>query len=523
MVRRVLLAVIGLASCPQIAVGETLAEAISQAYATNPVLQSQRYDLKSVDESYIQALSGLRPKAELQFSGEYVDSRAGDATQALRLAADPFVGRRLQSNRNDVRIVIEQLLYSGGQVSSSVDAAGYRIRAGRETLRASEADLLLQVITAYADVRRDEQSLTVRKDNLKALERQNEMTEARRIAGEVTRTDTEQAKAQLEAALVQISYAEAQLQASRASYASLVGQNPGTLDEPPPLPFLPQTLDKAFEVAEANNPDLRRAGFTERESRMLADQARSSNHAVVSARTSYGTTGELVPYFGRDQDKEFTFSITLSKPLFSGGANDSGYRQALNRNGGDRLRIEAERRTVMQNVRLAWNQLITADRNLAIQTRQLAAAEIAAQGMQEEFRYGQRSTLDLLVAEQNLREAQLALIASRHDSYVAQATLLRQMGYLEARVVLVGLNIYDPSAHLRQIKEKGDVPWEGLIRKIDASGKNEAGGLKLEGPDQSGLTPTVSDDRPIVRKGGLGTRTPTVPKPGTAGPTSKKE
>ncbi|MFP1133332.1 TolC family protein, partial [Asticcacaulis sp. W401b] len=377
------------------------------------------------------------------------------------------VGRRLESNRNDIRIVVQQLLYSGGQASAAIDAAEYRIRAGRETLRASEGELLLQVITAYTDVQRDELSLQVRRENLNALERQNEMTEARRVAGEVTRTDTEQAKAQLEAALVQISYAEAQLQASRATYATLVGQNPGSLEALPVLPFLPVSLEEAFDIATENSPELRRAGFTERESRMTANQARAANNMVVSARSSYGTTGELVPYFGRDQDKEFTFSISVTKPLFSGGANDSGYRESLNRNAGDRLRIEAERRNVLQNVRLAWNQVITSERNVAIQKRQLAAAEIAAQGMQEEFRYGQRSTLDVLVAEQNLREAQLALINSNRDVYVAQATLLRQIGYLEAKVVLVGINIYDPSTHLRTVKKSGEVPWEELIRVVD--------------------------------------------------------
>ncbi|MFP1133344.1 TolC family protein, partial [Asticcacaulis sp. W401b] len=418
------------------------------------------------------------------------------------------VGRRLESNRNDIRVVVQQLLYSGGQASAAIDAAEYRILAGRETLRASEGELLLQVITAYTDVQRDEQSLQVRRENLKALERQNEMTEARRVAGEVTRTDTEQAKAQLEAALVQISYSEAQLQASRATYATLVGQNPGSLESLPILPFVPVSLEEAFDIATENNPELRRAGFTERESRMTANQARAANNMVVSARSSYGTTGELVPYIARDQDKEFTFSISVTKPLFSGGANDSGYRETLNRNAADRLRIEAERRNVLQNVRLAWNQVVTSERNVAIQKRQLAAAEIAAQGMQEEFRYGQRSTLDVLVAEQNLREAQLAMINSRRDVYVAQATLLRQIGYLEARVVLVGLNIEDPSTYLRSVKEKGDVPWEGVIQSLDRKDGERDGPTLVMPADKASSNYQMTPGTASQRDDMLGTDTP---------------
>jgi outer membrane protein len=494
---------------------DTLVEAIVQAYQSNPVLQSQRYDLKAVDEAYIRAYSALRPNVELQFSGEYVDSRAGEATEALRLAADPLASRRLESNRNDVRLVIEQLLYSGGQAASAITAAEYRIHSSREALRATEGELLLQVIGAYQDVRRDEQSLKVRQNNLMALERQLEMTEARRIAGEVTRTDTEQAKAQLESARVQITFSEQQLQLSRANYASLVGQNPSALIAPPPLPLLPSSLDEAFDLAETNNPELLQAGFNERESKTLADQNRSAHGFVVRARTTYGTTGELVPYFARDQDKELTFSLTVTKPLFSGGSNQSNYREALNRNSGDRLRIEVARRSVMQNIMQAWNQVVTAKRNIEFQKRQLAAAEIASQGMKEEFRYGQRSTLDVLVAEQSLREAQLALIASGRDAYVAEAGLLRHTGYLEARLLIVGLNAYDPSANLRQVKEKGDVPWEGAIRAIDGLGAKKARLPSLESPDQRRLSPKMATPKSSPEGDQLGTQTPITPKPGT--------
>ena len=497
---------------------QTLAQAIARAYQSNPTLQSQRYELRALDDAYGRAHAGLRPSAELQITGDYADNRAGDATQALRLVGDPLAGRRLESNQGQARVVIQQPLYSGGQASGAVDLAALRIRAGREALRGAEGDLLLQVIAAYADVRRDLESLAVRRANLAALERQLDITQARQEAGEVTRTDVAQAQAQLDAVRAQIALAQVQFQVSRASYAALVGEDPGELEAPPPLPLLPSDVEDAFDLAEAGNPDLAQAKLAEQQSRRQADLARGAGRATVSARTSYGSTGELSPFYAQDQDVSWTASISITKPLYAGGAYRAGYHETLDRNGADRLRIEAARRQVIQNVLSAWNQAAAARANIKVQLAQAAAAQIAFDGMSEEFRVGQRSTLDVLVAEQNLREAQLALLGSRRDAYVAEAALLRQTGRLEVRALALGAPLYDPSAHLRAVKSQGAVPWEGLIDALDRTFEPKAASPRLEQPAAPSSPPALVEgplepqaDRP------LGEHSRTTPIPGTVG------
>ena len=497
---------------------DTLAEAIARAYQSNPTLQSQRYELRALDDAYVRAHAGLRPSAELQITGDYADNRAGDATQALRLVADPLAGRRLESNQGQARVVVEQPLYSGGQASGAVDLAALRIRAGRETLRGAEGDLILQVIAAYADVRRDLQSLAVRRANLAALERQLDITQARQEAGEVTRTDVAQAQAQLEAVRGQIVLAQVQFQASRANYAALVGEDPGELEAPPPLPFLPDDLEDAFDLAEAGNPDLAQAKLAEQQSRRQADLAKGAGRATVSARTSYGSTGELAPFYAQDQDVSWTASISVTKPLYAGGAYQASYHEALNRNGADRLRIEAARRQVIQNVLSAWNQTAAARANIRSQTAQVAAAQVAFDGMSEEFRVGQRSTLDVLVAEQNLREAQLALLGSRRDAYVGEAALLRQLGRLEVRALARGAPLYDPSAHLRAVKSDGAVPWEGLIGALDRTFEPRSAPPRLEQPATAWSPPAlVEGPAPPQADRPLGEHSRTTPLVGAGG------
>lgn len=463
-----------IAAAPSVGRAEGVVDALVRAYQSNPSLQSQRYELRALDEAYVRAHSGVRPSAELRITGDYADNRFGDAAQALRLVADPTVRRRLESNQGQATVILEQPLYSGGQASGAIDAAALRIRGGREALRVAEGDLLLQVIAAYADVRRDRQSLDVRRANLASLERQLDITKARQEAGEVTRTDVAQAQAQREAASAQIIAAQVQVEVSRATYAALVGENPGDLDPETPLPLLPATLEAAFDRAEQDNPDLERARLAERESHLQAQLAKRAARPTVTARTAYGTSGEFAPFYSQDQDSAWTATIAFSKPLFAGGAYQASYREALNRNGADLLRVETARRQVIQNVLSAWNQAAASRANIKIQTAQVQAAEIAVDGMSEEFRVGQRSTLDVLVAEQTLREAQLSLLSSRRDTYVAEAALLRQLGLLEMAVLTTGGGLYDPSAHLRAVRSKGAVPWEGLLVGLDRAGR---GGL----------------------------------------------
>jgi outer membrane protein len=263
--------------------------------------------------------------------------------------------------------------------------------------------------------------------------------------------------------------------------------------------LLPADLEEAFDLAEADNPSLTQARVSERQSRRQADLAKGAGRATVSARTAYGTTGELAPFYAQDQDVAWTATISITKPLYAGGAYRAGYQQALNQNAADRLDVEAARRQVVQNVLAAWNQAAAARANIKVQVAQAASAQIAFDGMSEEFRVGQRSTLDVLVAEQNLREAQLALLGSRRDAYVAEAALLRQLGRLEVRALAQGLPLYDPSAYLRKVKSQGAVPWEGLIGLLDGALEPKAAPLRLEQPDAfAGPVSLVADPPPQV-------------------------
>src|SRR6185437_8583995 len=266
------------AACAAPASAETLADAIALAYQTNPNLQAQRATQRALDESYVQARSGFRPQLSLQAAAVFDEFRTPRAArqQGIDTNGDgipdvfvPAQGSGIQrTNSGQLGLNLTQPIWTGGRTAAAVSAAQGDILSGRETLRRVESQVMLGVVQAYVDVRRDQEGVRIRQENVNVLQEQLKESKARFDVGEITRTDVAQAESRLAAARALLSSAVAQLGISRASYANLVGQNPGDLQPEPSLAYLlPGNPDDAFAVAEKFNPTLRAQVFAEQASR----------------------------------------------------------------------------------------------------------------------------------------------------------------------------------------------------------------------------------------------------------------
>ncbi len=448
---------------------ESLSDAIALAYETNPTLQAQRADQRALDETYVQARTALRPTADLGISATYSDSsRTGESdTASLGLSAS-------------------QPLLTGGRAVTGIDAATADVLQGRENLRAVEAQILSSVIQAYVDVRRDAEALRINQENVSVLQRQLDEASARFEVGEITRTDVAQAEARLASSQASLASAQAQLSVSRAAYAAVVGQSPADLDPEPALPGLPDSFDEAIAIAERNNPNVQAALRGEDAARARVALARAQYNPTLGLRANYGsadTVGDFARNF-TDND-EISATATVSIPLFTGGLTGSRVRQALERSNAAQINVQAARRDVLRNVSSSWATVLSTRAALAANEEQVRAASIAAEGVRQEAQVGLRTTLDVLNAELELRNAQLALIGSRRDNYVAQSLLLAAMGRLEAENLVPNAPIYDPERNFNRVKNKGAVPWEPIVEALD----------RLDAP--SGRHPRTDTDAPI--------------------------
>ncbi|TCS17274.1 outer membrane protein [Caulobacter sp. BK020] len=455
---------------------ETLADALALAYQTNPTLQGQRANQRFTDEGVVQAKTAFRPSVtgSASISGTHTNY------------ADPLVTRNVFGQVTSTRghsdsagsgasLSLGQALYTGGRASANLSAAEADVLAGREDLRSVEQSVLGSVIQSYVDVRRDQERLRIAQENVTVLTRQLEESRARFEVGEITRTDVAQSEARLAAAQASLSSAQAILAASRAAYAAVVGQNPTDLAPEPSLAaLLPASVEQAFDLVDKNNPSIQAARYAQQAAAARVAAAKAVYRPTVSARAGLGwDTSEVNSVGGqyRDYDRTLSGSVTASVPLFTGGLNASQVRAAQERENAARTAVEGAQRQALQQISTAWNNLLASRANLVSNEEQVRATKIAFEGVRQEQQVGLRTTLDVLNAQLELANAEVALVVARRDEYVASASVLQAMGVLNVANLAPEVERYDPVKSYSKVNHAfGWVPWEPVVRAVDKIG-----------------------------------------------------
>jgi outer membrane protein len=148
----------------------------------------------------------------------------------------------------------------------------------------------------------------------------------------------------------------------------------------------------------------------------------------------------------------------LTIPIYQGGSEYALIRQAKETLGQQRLNLDTSRDSVRQNIVQSWGQLEAAKANIEATQAQVQASEIALNGVREEARVGQRTTLDVLNAQQELVNARVALVSAQRDRVVASYTLLASVGRLSPQILALRVPTYDAAVHYHQVRDS----WAGV-------------------------------------------------------------
>ena len=159
-------------------------------------------------------------------------------------------------------------------------------------------------------------------------------------------------------------------------------------------------------------------------------------------------------------NKQFLGTVVglLTIPIYQGGGEYSAIRQSKETLGQQRLNLDVNRDQARATVVQSWGQLDAAKAQIEATTAQVNAAEIALDGVREQARVGERTTLDVLNAQQELVNARVALVTAQHDRVVASYTLLAAVGALSVQRLGLNVPIYDPQVHYQQVRDA----WIGL-------------------------------------------------------------
>ena len=446
MSKRLLIAVVLLATATTPLSAETLREALVKAYQTNPTLTGARAGQRATDEGVPLARARGLPGA----------TSTVNYSEFLEQGANSFLSpkRAVQAGLN-----ISVPIYQGGGVANAIKAADARVTAGQAGLRDTEASLFSQVVGAYMDVIRDSAIVSLNQQQVRVLGVNLEATKDRFQIGDLTRTDVAQSESRLALARGQLENAQAQLIASKESYIRLVGSPPTNLEPPPPLPNLPGSADLAVAVSIDSNPGLAASKSRRDAAKFDVSTARASRLPRLSAvgsesYTDYlgslGRTGTVSP---PQTARSTTIGLQATLPLYQGGAPAAQVRQAQALESQAIETVTATERSIIAQTRSSYAAYVASNQLIVSSETAVSASSLSLEGVRAENSVGTRTILDILNAEQELLNAQVNLVSARRNSYVAGFSLLAAMGKAQASDLgLDGGPLYDPQVNYRRVR-----------------------------------------------------------------------
>lgn len=455
----------------------TLREALIAVYQTNPQLERERANQRATDEGVpIARASGL-PSA---------NGSIGYTQNLYNSQVNPLSPARRGSLGLDLAVPV----YNGGSVRNSIRAAETRVEAGQANLRGAEAEIFTQAVTAYVDVLRDESIVNLNRQNVNVLRVNLQATRDRFEVGDLTRTDVAQSEARLALAEGQLRGVEARLIGSRETFIRVIGQAPGVLAAPPPLPNLPDDVVVAEDVALGSNPNIEAAKIALEATGYDVKSARGTRLPQVSLTSTgnyFNNLNSVRNPMGLMQEGiSSTIGANVRVPLFQGGLPAARVRQAQARQSSAMETVTLTERGTIAMTRTAFANYQSALGVIEASKVAVSANRLSLEGVRAENSVGTRTILEILNAEQELLNSQVNYVSAERDAYVAGFMLLSAMGKAEAKDLgLDGGPLYDPVANYKKVRgnmwdwadSEAPIPVGTSTRHVPAQTPNVETGL----------------------------------------------
>ncbi len=445
-------------------VPHTLQEALASAYLTNPTLQAERANLRSIDENVPTAVAGWRPTVSLTTSGT-LETGASSAGRENQPVTNPITGitttqqvtipgtalHGLRGYTTSVSAV--QPLYAGGRTTGQTHEAVNRVQAERANLISVEQQVFANVVSAYVGVIEDEQLLQLQINNEKVLEEQLRATNDRFRVGEITRTDVAQAEAALASARATRQQAEGTLQTAQATYTQQVGTPPPpNLVPPQPLVLPVQNQGQAVAIAVSNNPNVINALFTEASDQDAVDVAMSVLLPKLNLQGQYINQADQGLPLERSFLSEGLLSLTV--PIYQGGAEYAAVRQAKQTAQQGHRQVDVQRRSAAELAISNWQSLLSYKASIDSNRTAIQSNIIALDGVERQAIVGTSTTLEVLQQQQTLLTAQVALVQSLSSLVLTSYGVAAAIGRLTARDLRLPVPLYDETAYYNAVRDR---------------------------------------------------------------------
>jgi outer membrane protein len=300
----------------------------------------------------------------------------------------------------------------------------------------AQQTLIMRTAQRYFDVVGAEQTLSVLQRQQKAMQQAAAEISKRQSVGDASVMDVQEAKARVSEIRAQVLTHENNLATKRVAYRQLTGQEPTQLMSIASINLTPINLADAntwVQRARQQSPSLQMMGIQQAIQGQEAKRIKASNAMTVN----WVAQAQMDRLFGQgmygsasNQTAQYMVGIQLNAPLSTGGMVESREREALKQVEKLRYDQEAVEQQIEQQVRDAWQSLSTAQARLQALSQSEQASKARLTSTRQAHRTGARTTNELLGAEHDAAQAELALVQLRIQTAMEQLRLSAASGEL---------------------------------------------------------------------------------------------
>ncbi|PIE25326.1 MAG: transporter [Neptuniibacter caesariensis] len=400
-------------SCLSLAISSTvsagsLADIYQQALTNDPQLKAAEASYNAGKEIELQYKAALLPQIGLAANTTAYDTELKDFNNhgyTLSLTQPVFDAASWFN-------------FKQGKVLSAQAALKFNLE---------QQNLIQRTVKAYLGVLRAKSALQTSEAQERAIKRRLDQVNAQFEVGLIANTDVQEAQASFDNAYVARIAAQGELDNSYEALARLTGKTvvdtPELSDDYPIAEPVPAQAQPWLEKAWKDNLALKLANLSSEASRRSAQAARAGHYPVLKLTATYDHDNGTV--LSNDSTNTSAIGLSLSVPIFSGGAISSQSRAAEQRLLESQYNRENMLREVTQTTRSLLRNLRTGALSVQALKQSIKSSETALQATEEGYKVGTRNVVDVLKAEQQLYAA-LRDYSNARFNYVQNLIIFKQ-------------------------------------------------------------------------------------------------
>ncbi|TYT25881.1 TolC family outer membrane protein [Luteimonas viscosa] len=404
---------------------EDLMQTYEMARTNDPQLSIAESQRLSTRENAVQSRAALLP----QING------------SAELGRTYGAGESGSARNRSYRATLGQAIVDLGAISDLRAQRDYSTAADYD-LEAAGDELISRTANAYFDVLVALETLAAAEAAEEAFQKQFDYADKRLEVGLAPITDVHEARAQYDGARANTILSRNALQDAYQALAEITGTPVNTLKALPDdfRPELPQGGDAEAWVQRAveGNPSLQAARYSVQGAEHGVSTARAAHLPTLDLGVTYSNgTNWYSPGPGSvpPNDEGHSIGLTLTVPIFSGGATQSRVRQAIAGRDIAQDQLEQGRRAIERNTRYAYQALVAGISEVEARRLALVSAQSAYDASQVGLEVGTRTVIDVLINQQNLFSARQAYATAKYN-YLRNRLLLEQAaGTVDAATV----------------------------------------------------------------------------------------